>query len=153
MKMDPQFITAPGGERLVIITETEYRALLDARDDADDLAAAINGRASIAEDGAIPAGVVRAVRNGVHPIHAWRVHRDMTQAELAEKSGVTQAAIARIETAGPDAGRPATRKAIATALDAPLWSIGVAVGETPRSDQAPDELTELMEEFERDTKP
>lgn len=124
MFMDPQFITAPGGERLVIITEAEYNELLAARDDADDLAAAVRGRASIAEDGAIPAEVSRAIRAGMHPIAAWRAHRNMSQAQLADRVGITQAAIGRIEKAAAGAGRPATRQAIAAALDAPLWAIG-----------------------------
>jgi ribosome-binding protein aMBF1 (putative translation factor) len=126
MKMEPQFITAPGGERLVIITEAEYDALLADREDADDLAAAMRGRKSIAEEGAIPAEVSQAIRFGARPIRAWRSYRGMSQATLAEKTGFTQAAIARIEAAPADAGKPETRRKIAEALGAPLWSIGRA---------------------------
>ena len=128
MKIEPQFISAPGGGRMVIITEDEYNALLEAQDDADDLAAAIKARASIELEGAIPAEVAVRVRNGVNPILAWRTYRALSQAGLAEKCGLTQAAIARIEKAGTDAGRPETRSKIAEALDAPLWSIDAMRG-------------------------
>ena len=124
MKIEPQFISAPGGGRLVIITEDEYNALLEAQDDADDLAAAINGRKSMAEEGAIPTEVSRAIRAGAHPVRAWRDHRGFSQAQLADAAGFTQAAIARIEAAAAGAGKPETRRKIADALGAPLWSIG-----------------------------
>jgi DNA-binding XRE family transcriptional regulator len=131
MKIDPKFISAPGGGRLVILTEEEYNALLDARDDADDLAAAINARKSIAEEGAIPADVSRAIRAGTHPIAAWRAYRNLSQAMLALTVNVSQAAIARIEGATGDAGKPATRRAIAEALGAPLWAIELPRGDGP----------------------
>lgn len=127
MKMDPQFISAPDGSWLVIITEAEYRQLLDARDDADDLAAAFRGRDSIAEEGTIPAEVSRAIRAGKHPIAAWRECREISQAALAERIGVTQAAIARLERAPVGSGKPETRRKIAAALDAPAWSINGTV--------------------------
>jgi transcriptional regulator with XRE-family HTH domain len=67
--------------------------------------------------------VSRAIRAGTHPIAAWRAYRDLSQVQLAEMVNLTQGAIARIERAGGDAGKPATRRAIAEALDAPLWAI------------------------------
>ena len=128
MKFQPQFISAPDGTRLVIITEAEYNSLLEDRDDADDLAAALRGLKSIADEGAVPAEVSRGVRGGKHPIAAWRGYRELSQAQLAKRVGVTQAAIARIESADADVGRPETRRKIAEALDAPLWSIGDQAG-------------------------
>jgi hypothetical protein len=122
MKMEPQFISAPDGTRLVIITEAEYQALLEAQEDADDLAAAINGMKSMADDGAVPAEVSRAIRSGAHPIAAWRQFRRFSQAQLAEKVNVTQAAIARLEGAPIGAGKIVTRRAIADAVGAPYYA-------------------------------
>jgi hypothetical protein len=122
MKMEPQFISAPDGTRLVIITEAEYQALLEAQEDADDLAAALNGMRSVAEDGAVPAEVSRAIRSGTHPIMAWRQFRRLSQAQLADKANVTQAAIARLEGAPIGAGKIVTRRAIADAVGAPYYA-------------------------------
>ena len=122
MKMEPQFISAPDGTRLVIITETEYQALLDAQEDADDLAAAVNGMKSVTGDGALPAEVSRAIRSGTHPIAAWRQFCRFSQAQLAEKAKVTQAAIARLESVPIGAGKIITRRAIADAVGAPYYA-------------------------------
>jgi DNA-binding XRE family transcriptional regulator len=124
MEYRPQQFTAPDGTRLVVITEDHYHALLEAAEDADDLAAAASElmRMRVSDDGAIPAHVSRDIRSGKPPLAVWRSHRGLTQTALADASGVPQSAIARIE-AGKGYGRPETRKALAAALDAPLWSL------------------------------
>src|SRR3546814_503374 len=90
---------------------------------ADDLAAAIKGRKSIDEEGAVPAVVARAIRAGQNPVFAWRRYNGMTQADLADRVDVTQAAIARLEAAPVGSGRRATLEAIAEALGAPIDSL------------------------------
>lgn len=107
----------------LLISKKDYLALREAAEDRADERAARAGLESLARDGGIPAQVLYATLDGVHPVAAWRAYRDLTQAQLAERAGLTQAAVARIEGAAPGAGRPATRKALADALDAPLWSI------------------------------
>ncbi|MFN7400487.1 MAG: helix-turn-helix transcriptional regulator [Sandaracinobacter sp.] len=119
---EPQFITAPGGARLVVLPEADYLALIEAREDAADEAAAAEGLDSLSREGGIPADVLYAIQDGANPVAAWRQWHGMSQAELAYRAGLTQAAIARIESAKPGAGRPETRKAIATALGAPVWA-------------------------------
>jgi transcriptional regulator with XRE-family HTH domain len=130
---DPQFFTAPDGTEMVIITRARFDALLAAEEDVDDLAAAEEGAASIAEDGGVPLEVMVAVQGGTHPIAAWRRLRGLTQAQLAEACDppLTQAAIARLEKAEPGAGRPDTLAAIAAALDAPRWTLELRAA-TPR---------------------
>lgn len=123
MKHEPQFITAPDGSRLVILAEAVYLALIEADEDARDTAAAVAGLESIGRDGAIPSDVAYAMLDGANPVAAWRAYRGLSQAQLADAAGLTQAAVARIEKAAPGAGRASTRKAIAAALDAPLWSL------------------------------
>lgn len=48
------------------------------------------------------------------PMRAWREHLDLTQAEVAGRAGITQAAYAQMETAAKP--RPATIRKIAAAL-------------------------------------
>ncbi len=115
----------------------DYELLRDAAEDALDLAAAYEGRASIDAEGAIPAEVDAAIRGGKHPIAAWRRYRNMTQAALADTAGLTQAAIARIEALDPGRGRGETLDAIAKALDAPRWTLEHAIA-ADDSDQRAD---------------
>src|SRR3546814_11726678 len=82
---------------------------------ADDLAAAIKGRKSIDEEGAVPAVVARAIRAGQNPVFAWRRYNGMTQADLADRVDVTQAAIARLEAAPVGSGRRTNLEATAEA--------------------------------------
>lgn len=111
------------GTELVTITRARFEELLAAEEDADDLAAAIKGRKSIDEEGAVPAVVARAIRAGQNPVYAWRRYNGMTQADLADRVDVTQAAIARLEAAPVGSGRRATLEAIAEALGAPIDSL------------------------------
>src|SRR3546814_13470790 len=78
------------GTELVTSTRARFDELLAAEEDADDLAAAIKGRKSIDEEGAVPAVVARAIRAGQNPVFAWRRYNGMTQADLADRVDVTQ---------------------------------------------------------------
>lgn len=70
-----------------------------------------------------PHDVEQYLKLGLNPVAAWRRHVGLTQAVLADKVGVTQAAIARIEAGPAGAGRDDTLKRIAKALGAPLAHI------------------------------
>jgi DNA-binding XRE family transcriptional regulator len=124
MGFEPQKFITPDGTAMVVITEDHYRLLLEAAEDADDLAAATSVLMDMRhpDQGLIPADVSRAVRAGSHPVTAWRKFQGMTQACLAEAANIPQSLISRIE-AGKGYGRPETRRAIAKALSAPLWSL------------------------------
>ncbi|KQM13838.1 helix-turn-helix domain-containing protein [Novosphingobium sp. Leaf2] len=116
MTYHAQKITAPDGTALVVITEADYRALIDA---ADIMAA---DRAVAESDFTIPSEVVDGILAGATPIAAWRVHRDMTQDALAKASGMLQPALARVEARGSKA-RKATLEKLADALQVPVWAL------------------------------
>lgn len=119
----PTHFVDDDGTEMVTITRARFDELMAAEEDADDLAAAVNARRSIDEEGAIPAAVSRAIRAGQNPIFSWRRYRGMTQGDLAARAEVTQAAITRLEAAPVGSGRRQTLEAIAKALDAPIDSI------------------------------
>lgn len=127
--MNPQIITAPDGSEMVIITRQEFDRLTAAApvldEDAADIAAADRARAD--SDFRYPADVMDAMLAGETPIAAWRKHRGLSQAALANKSHITQAAISRLEQTGEEhaqkLGRRVTRQAIARALDVPLAAL------------------------------
>ena len=128
MSYQPQHIEAPDGTELVVITRTEYerlRASVHDSDDAREVQAADAARAE--SDVRYPATVMDAMLAGATPIAAWRKYRKLSQAELADRAGVTQTAISRLERSGKDGlqplGRRATRQAIARALNLSLAAL------------------------------
>ncbi|WP_183077543.1 helix-turn-helix domain-containing protein [Paenirhodobacter hankyongi] len=71
----------------------------------------------------IPDDVEQHLNLGLNPVAAWRRHAGLTQAVLADKVGITQAAIARIESGPTGTGRDDTLTRIAKVLGAPLAHI------------------------------
>jgi DNA-binding Xre family transcriptional regulator len=72
-------------------------------------------RARIGAEPGIPAAVMRAEIEGVHPIAAWRKHRNLTQAELASAVGIDRAYLALLERRSRT-GSPETLAKIARTL-------------------------------------
>lgn len=105
--------TTPAGEKLIVLTEAEYRALTE---DASDIALA--NAARVADMGApvLSADAMKAVLAGsLHPVTAWRKAAGLSQAALAERVGIRTATLNEIETGKTDP-RVSTMKAIAAAL-------------------------------------
>ncbi len=115
--MDPQIVTTPSGERLVVIPEAEYETLLAAAEDAADTAAveAFRRKLAAGDEEPIPAAIVDRILGGESRIRVWRDHRGLTSAALAEKAGITQAFLSQIETGKRD-GTIDTLRRIAAAL-------------------------------------
>jgi antitoxin component HigA of HigAB toxin-antitoxin module len=67
----------------------------------------------------VPIEVVKAKLDGVHPIRAWRDHREMTQMELSARSQVGRDLIAQIETR-KKTGSVGSLSRLAQALDLPI---------------------------------
>lgn len=115
--MDPQIVTTPSGERLVVIPEAEYETLLAAAEDAADTAAveAFRRKLAAGDEELIPAAIVDRILGGESRIRVWRDHRGLTSAALAEKAGIAQAFLSQIETGKRD-GTIDTLRRIAAAL-------------------------------------
>ncbi len=99
----PQVIHQHGKPAFAVIPWDEYQRL-------------IQGQKTDEADVWLPHEVVELnVIHGKNLIKAWREHFNLTQQQLADKSGLTQSAIARLET-GDSAPRTATLKKIAAAM-------------------------------------
>ncbi|MBI6895973.1 helix-turn-helix transcriptional regulator [Pseudomonas putida] len=73
-------------------------------------------------DDLVPNAVVGyMVKDGFTAIGAWRKHLDLTQAQVAERLGISQSAYAQQEAA--ERPRKATREKIAKALGIPVQSL------------------------------
>jgi len=106
------FITTEGGEELAIMPRAAYEALIDAADEAQDMADLRARR----DEPSLPLDVAMAMVKGeVHPVEAWRKEHGMTQAQLAEKADVRTATISDIES-GKSRGRFDVMQRIASAL-------------------------------------
>ena len=123
MTYQPQHFVAPDGTRMVVITEADYQRLRKLAEEARDVANVKAIAARLETEGPTPAAVLDAILDrGINAVKAWREYRGLTQAELARKAGLSQPFIGKIES-GAVYGRPATRKALAAALDAPVWAL------------------------------
>lgn len=101
------------GEAMIVMTRAEYDALVE---DIGDIA--IAQQAMIEDEGApsMPGELAKAVWDGtLHPLAAWRQAVGLSQAALAETSGVRAATISDIESGKIDP-RLSTLKALAGAL-------------------------------------
>ena len=86
----PQTINDPktGEPAFVVVPVAEYDALVAAAEDHADRAAAAEGLAYLQAGGeTFPAELVqRILIGGENPLRAYREHRSLTQAQLAERS-------------------------------------------------------------------
>jgi DNA-binding XRE family transcriptional regulator len=115
----------------VVLSRADWEALLNAIEDADDIAAVAAARAedavwaAAAPEGLttrFPHEVVSAELDGAHPLAAWRKYRELTQRGLGERAGVTRDLIAQIE-ARRKQGSIDTLSRLAQALSVPIEAI------------------------------
>lgn len=120
----PQTFTTPDGTAMVVLPAADFERLLAQADELGDLVEARAALARLAEgEGTMPGPVLDAMMDeGLSPLAAWRRFRGLTQVELARRAGLSQVWVARIE-AGAGYGSQKTRRALAKALDAPLWTL------------------------------
>jgi DNA-binding XRE family transcriptional regulator len=97
--MSAQFIEIEG-KQVVVISADDYRVLLEKAEMLDDVAAYDRAKAALAagDEELVPVMVVNALLDGENPVRVWRQHREMSQVQLAEAAGISQAYLAQIET-------------------------------------------------------
>ena len=116
--MNKQIINSPSGDRLVVIPESEYDALVEAAEDLSDLIAfdQFKERLATGLEELIPAEFADRLIDGENAIRVWREYRGLSAKELAEKAGIAQAYLSQLETGKRD-GPVSTIKKIADALN------------------------------------
>ena len=119
--MKAQTITTPGGERLVMLPEAEFDALVEAAEDVLDRAAAAAFRRKLdtGEEELVPASVVDRILDGENRVKVWREHRGVSRSALAGEAGLSDSDLARIETGEREATASRLKK-IAAALTVSL---------------------------------
>ena len=115
MKLDLQYIDHPnGGERLVILPESQYRILALAAADALKATARHQRPAP-----SLPMALLQAISDGENPVRAIRRWRGLKGRYLARLAGITPSMLSQIECKG-NTGSARTLKAIADALCVPV---------------------------------
>jgi DNA-binding XRE family transcriptional regulator len=115
--MTRRIITTANGERMVVLPETEFVQLLDAVENAEDVAAFDDVRRKLAagEEELIPAEYVYRMLDGENRVAIWRQFRGLNGKELAKAAGITPGYLSHIESGKRD-GTIGTMKKIAEAL-------------------------------------
>jgi DNA-binding XRE family transcriptional regulator len=118
--MNAQFIEIEG-KQVVVIPADDYRVLLEKAEMLDDVAAYDRAKAALAsgDDELVPAVIVNAILDGKNPLRVWRQHREMSQSQLAEAAGISQAYLAQIET-GKREGTVSLYRSLADVLEVDL---------------------------------
>lgn len=116
-----QIIVTPSGERLVVLPEADYAALMERLEDAEDIASAnaMLERIARGEEELVPAAVVERLIGGDNPITVWREHRGMTISALADRAGLSQSYLSQIES-GKREGRVSVLQRLARSLSVDL---------------------------------
>ena len=124
MGYEPQKFVAPDGTEMVIMPAADFERLRFLAEEGEDVLLAREQVARLAAgEGTMPGPVLNLILDGdLLPIAAWRKYRGLSQVELAKAAGCTQSALSQIES-GARYGTPKLRKALAKALDAPLWTL------------------------------
>jgi ribosome-binding protein aMBF1 (putative translation factor) len=108
-------------EETVTLNRLDYEALLEALEDARDVAAARAAKARVVtgESEYLPTAMVERLFAGEHPIRVWREHRGLSVRALAAAATMAPSYLVEIER-GRRAGSLATLRRIAVALNVDL---------------------------------
>ncbi|MEO5373711.1 MAG: helix-turn-helix transcriptional regulator [Alphaproteobacteria bacterium] len=85
-------------DQTVTLKRSDYLALLDRIEDAEDEAAILAADARGSKGDALSVVVVDRLINGENPIRVWREHRGMTVASLAHAIGVSSTYLNELES-------------------------------------------------------
>ena len=97
--MKPQILEKNGKPEFAVLPYSEYQALMEELEELQDIRNfdLAEKRILSGEETLVPSEVVYGIMDGIHPVRAWREHRRMSLHRLAERCGVSDAAISQIE--------------------------------------------------------
>ena len=102
---------------MVVLPESDYERLLEAMEDAEDIAAIrrFEQKLAVGDEDLIPAEYVYRMLDGENRVTVWREFRGLSGKELAKAAGIAPSYLSNIE-AGKRDGTIGTMKKIADAL-------------------------------------
>lgn len=95
-----------GGQQAAVLPVAEYQSLLEKAEMLDDVSAYDKAKARLASgnDELVPAEIAESLLDGENPIKVWRKYRKLSQNQLADAAGISQAYLAQIETGKREGG-------------------------------------------------
>ena len=111
-----QIIRQNGQPAFAVIPFASYEKILRASESAGDVHAFDRSREELGGEETVPDRVVKQLLGGEPPVRVWRTHRNLTLAELAERTGTTESALSSIEN-GKKQGSVDLYRRIARVLD------------------------------------
>jgi predicted XRE-type DNA-binding protein len=110
-------LVTPGGEELVVLPRAEYETLVERAAELSELreAASAFAAADAGRDAGMSAADVEAYAASPSPLAFWLTRRGMTQAQLAARTGLSQAFVSKL-AAGKTGASAANLKAVAAEL-------------------------------------
>jgi DNA-binding XRE family transcriptional regulator len=96
--MSVQIIQKDGRPEWAVIPYHEYEKLIQAAEAMEDVRAYDDALERIAAgEELIPAEVTFALLDGENPIRVWRMHRKLTQQELADRTNISKPYLSQLE--------------------------------------------------------
>jgi DNA-binding Xre family transcriptional regulator len=102
----------PGGEDMVVLSRTDYEALVEKAELATDArdVAIFRSRRLLGVEEMIPDDFANRLIAGESPIRVYRELRRLSARELAERTGISAAFLSEIETGKKDGGITTLKK-------------------------------------------
>jgi len=127
--MNVQVIERDGKPEYAVVPYDEWQRLLELAEEAEDIRDAEQAMRELenGEDELISGEMVARLLDGEPPVRVWREYCGLTQAQLAERAGVTQGAVAQIESGKRRGSVDLLRKlaaALAVDVDDLIWDDG-----------------------------
>lgn len=121
----------PNGEVMVVLSQADYDALVEAAEMLEDIAAYDRFHEKLArgEEEFIPSEFVNRMIDGESPIRVWRDFRGLSAKDLAASAGISAAYLSEIESRKKEGSISALKK-IARALKVDLDDLVVWGDET-----------------------
>ena len=87
---EPVFFTTPNGERMAILAQEDYEALVEASEEAEDHRAVdrFKDRFSRGEEEFLPSDCVQRMIEGESAVRVWRDIRQLSPKMLADAAGI-----------------------------------------------------------------
>ncbi|NJN82851.1 MAG: helix-turn-helix transcriptional regulator [Caldilineaceae bacterium] len=118
--MTVQVIEKEGQPEWAVIPYHQYEQMIDALELLEDIRSIDEAKMRIAlGEELIPSEVTYAILDGANPIRVWRDYRGLTQAQVAERAGISTPYLSQLES-GKRTGTTAVLQAIAAVLDVDL---------------------------------
>ncbi|MBZ0229289.1 MAG: helix-turn-helix domain-containing protein [Bauldia sp.] len=127
--------TSPTGEEMIILSVSDYDALVEAAEDARDRRIADNaGLSTFAREAEVlDTAAVKELLAAESPLAFWRKRRGLTQTELADRVGVTQPYLAQLE-GGKRSGDSKLYRLLAQALAVSMEDVAPGRGRFTTAD-------------------